>query len=163
AGDDIYFRVGSVNDGANDDVVWSPTITYTKIAGVADADVPNLPADVNGLSQVAYVAADDFTLSGRPDTMVFMPYQGPARFSATGSMAWSTGTATTRDAELTFAPTAASPAGTAIVTVKTRQGVVARATVTVPASPLGLPVTVTADLNAALQGNTDYWFDVSTR
>ncbi|HSB85974.1 MAG TPA: SpvB/TcaC N-terminal domain-containing protein, partial [Ilumatobacteraceae bacterium] len=281
AGDDIYFRVGSVNDGANDDVDWSPTITYTKIEGVADADVPNLPTDVNGLSQITYVAADDFTLSGRPDTLVFMPFQGTVHFSATigklattddvkvvlthngvpttlatltaasagqtvvsadvnvaapvpppdantpgsqdslsvklvsdtpidlhaidwnpaiaytsgvdrdgnplpdpsainfdmtpeieqypnssphsVSMPWSTGTATTRDAHLTFAPNAASPSGAAIVTVKTRNGVVARAPVTVPASPLGLPVSADADLNVALQANTDYWFDVTIR
>jgi len=78
-------------------------------------------------------------------------------------MPWQTGTATTRDAHLTFDPDADSKAGTAIVTVKTRTGVVARASVTVPASLLGLPVTADADLNVALQANTDYWFDVSVR
>ena len=284
AGSNIYFRVGSVNNGANDDVAWSPTITYTKIDGVADDDVPNLPADVNGLSQIIYSAQDDFTLSGRPDTLVFMPFKGTVRFSATVdklatsddlrvvlthngvaavlatlpaasvgqtvvtadvavaapvpppddkspgsqdsltvklvsdspvdlhavrwnpsiaytqafekggvtqkdlaahplifnmtpeveqyphsspaavSTPWTTGQATTRDAHLTFATDpAGSPAGTAVVTVKTRTGVVARAVVNLPGSVLGLPVSVDADLNAALEANTDYWFDVSIR
>src|SRR6185437_12869448 len=35
-GDVLYFRVGSVNDGANDEVIWSPTITYSAIDGVSD-------------------------------------------------------------------------------------------------------------------------------
>jgi RHS repeat-associated protein len=81
AGDNIYFRVGSVSDGANDRVSWSPTITYSKIDGVADAST--VPADVNGLSQTKYVAKDDFTLSGRPQTLVMMPYAGTIHFSAT--------------------------------------------------------------------------------
>ena len=282
AGDNIYFRVGSLNDGANDDVDWSPTISYTAIDGVAD--ISTVPLDVNGLSQVAYVAADDFTVSGRPDTLVFMPFQGTVHFSATidklattddvrvvllhngnpvpvandflaasftgqqivtadfnvaapvlppdentpgtqdsltvklvtdspidlhaitwdpaiaytsgvdgdgnplpnpgaiyfamtpeieqypgsspasPSQPWRTSAATTRDAHLTFATDPlSSPAGTAIVTVKTSSGVVARATVNVPASLLGVPVTADADLNVALQADTDYWFDVSIR
>ncbi len=81
AGDRIYFRAGSVNDGANDEVAWSPTITYTAIDGVAD--ITTVPADVNGLSQTTYVATNDFTLSGRPDTLVFMPFKGTVHFSAT--------------------------------------------------------------------------------
>jgi hypothetical protein len=81
AGDDIYFRVGAVNDGSNDDVDWTPKITYTAIDGVSD--INTVPLDVNGLSQVEYVAADDFTLSGRPGTLVFMPFEGTVHFSAT--------------------------------------------------------------------------------
>ena len=81
AGDDIYFRVGSVNNGANDDVEWSPTITYTAIDGVTD--MSTVPTDVNGLSQTTYVAGDDFVLSGRPDTLVIMPFGGTVHFSAT--------------------------------------------------------------------------------
>ena len=88
AGDHIYFRLGSVNEGVNDDIDWSPTITYTAIDGVTDADsdgdlANDVPLDVNGLSQIEYVAADDFTLSGRPDTLVFMPFRGTVHFSAT--------------------------------------------------------------------------------
>ncbi len=284
AGDDIYFRVGSVNNGANDEVEWNPTITYTAIDGVAD--ISTVPTDVNGLSQTTYVAGDDFVLSGRPDTLVFMPFQGTVHFSATidktkattddvrvvllhngspvaianGSFAasftgqrtvtadfnvaapvqptdpnvkgtqdsvtvklvtdtpidlkaidwnpriaytsaigkdgqpkdlvkgpvrfdmtpeieqyphsapaavslpWTTGSATTRDAHVTFNRAADSPAGVAIVAVKTRNGVVARQSVSIPASPvIGVPYETDVDLNASLQANTDYWFDVTIR
>ena len=47
------------------------------------ADITTVPTDVNGLSQTEYVASDDFVLSGRPDTLVFMPYRGTVHFSAT--------------------------------------------------------------------------------
>ena len=284
AGDQIYFRVGSIDDGAKDDVTWSPTITYTKVDGIADADVPGLPTDVNGLSQVIYVAAADFTLSGRPDTMVFMPYQGVVHFSATidklattddvdvvlthngvattlmtlnddstghtvlsadidvaapvpppddntpgsqdslsvklvsdspidlhaidwnpsiqytsgvqgdalhtplpnpaaikfdmtpeieqypntnpatVSMPWNSGSsAGSRDAKVKLGSALFNPGGTAVVTVKTRQGVVASAPITVPAASFGGDVSATADLNFTPQANTDYWFDVSIR
>ena len=81
AGDDLYFRVGSVSDGANDRVTWSPTITYSAINGVAD--LTTVGPDVNGLSQTTYVAKDDFTLSGRPGTLVMLPYAGTIHFAAT--------------------------------------------------------------------------------
>jgi len=81
AGDQFYFRAGSVNDGANDGVLWSPTITYSAIDGVSD--VTTVVTDVNGLSQTTYAAHDDFVLSGRPDTLVFMPFRGTVHFSAT--------------------------------------------------------------------------------
>jgi RHS repeat-associated protein len=296
AGDDIYFRLGSVNEGINDDVDWSPTVTYTAITGVDPGDLPNLATDVNGLSQTEFVAADDFTLSGRPDTMVFMPFEGSVNFSATihklattddvtvvlththkvagvvtetdyilgtllaadttpvgtgmpvsqnvtvaapvqpteddpdldpfqdslsvkivtdtpidlhaiswdpsihynsgvrdgeplddpetiafkmtpeieqyphrspttVSLPFATGTATSsRDARVTFNTFGpSSPAGTAIVTVKTRDGVVARDTVDVPGSIFGLQVSADADLNVVLEADTDYWFDVTIR
>ncbi|WP_154402237.1 SpvB/TcaC N-terminal domain-containing protein [Ornithinimicrobium cavernae] len=79
AGDPVYFRLGSVNDGANDEVEWSPTITYTAIA---DHDVATLPTDVNGLSQTTFALAEDFTLAGRPDSGVVMPYTGEVEFTA---------------------------------------------------------------------------------
>src|SRR5207302_8436971 len=81
AGDELYFRVGSVNDGANDGVLWSPRIAYSAIDGVSD--ITTVLTDVNGLSQTNYAAADDFVLSGRPDTTVFMPDTGTVHFSAT--------------------------------------------------------------------------------
>ncbi len=93
AGDRVYFRVGSIDDGARDEVVWSPTVTYTEIDGGAvvdedsvdpvPQDVTEVPLDVNGLSQTVYALADDFTLSGRPNTRVVMPYDGTVRFTAT--------------------------------------------------------------------------------
>ena len=92
-GDRVYFRVGSIDNGAHDEVAWSPEITYTEIDGdaVVDEDsvdpVPDdtteIPLDVNGLSQTIYDAAADFTLAGRPNTRVVMPYDGTMRFSAT--------------------------------------------------------------------------------
>jgi RHS repeat-associated protein len=286
AGTRIYFRVGSVNNGANDDVTWSPTITYTAIDGVSD--LSTLPLDVNGLSQVTYVAADDFTLSGRPDTLVFMPFKGTVHFTAhidkavttddvqvqllhngvpvtvtggtlaasfagpvdveatfdvaapvqpsdgskgtqdsltvklitdspinlqaitwnptiqytvafekdgvtpkdlvahplsfvmtpeieqypnsasvnasTGaSLPWTTSSDTTRDAHVVFSRAAKTPAGTAIITVKTRDGVIARKSFDISAAPLGGDFSADVDLNADLKANTDYWFDINIR
>ncbi|MFF2275959.1 SpvB/TcaC N-terminal domain-containing protein [Agromyces sp. NPDC058126] len=93
AGDRVYFRVGSIDDGAHDEVAWAPTVTYTEIGGDAVVDegsvdpVPDgtteVPLDVNGLSQTIYSIADDFTLAGRPNTRVVMPYDGTVRFTAT--------------------------------------------------------------------------------
>ncbi|MCD5345786.1 SpvB/TcaC N-terminal domain-containing protein [Agromyces sp. S2-1-8] len=93
AGDRVYFRVGSIDDGAHDEVAWAPTVTYTAIGGDAVVDegsvdpVPDdtveVPLDVNGLSQTVYSIADDFTLAGRPNTRVVMPYDGTVRFTAT--------------------------------------------------------------------------------
>ncbi|SIN86106.1 toxin TcdB middle/N-terminal domain-containing protein [Agromyces cerinus] len=92
-GDRVYFRVGSLDNGANDEVAWSPQVVYTAIDGAAVVDegsvdpVPDdtteIPLDVNGLSQTSYNAAADFTLSGRPNTRVVMPYDGTVRFTAT--------------------------------------------------------------------------------
>lgn len=283
AGDAIYFRVGSVNDGANDEVVWSPTITYSAIVGVAD--MSKVPTDVNGLSQTKYVAKDDFVVSGRPDTLVFMPFRGRVRFSATidkqktttdnvklvllhngspvavtnaawsagfvgtrtvtadfdvaapvqptdpnvqgtqdsltvklvtdtpidltaiawnatiaytsafdkdgnpkdltrgpisfkmtpeveqypyrsrtsVSLPWRTASATTRNARVTFSMSSGSPGGPAVVVVKTRTGVISRRTVNLPAAPIGGSFAANVGLNAALQANTDYWFDVTIR
>lgn len=71
AGQALYFRVGSVDDGAGDQVLWDPTITYTSLSA---------PLDVNGLSQTVYSASDDFTLAGRPGSIIYMPLQGTVRF-----------------------------------------------------------------------------------
>jgi RHS repeat-associated protein len=70
-GDDIYFRVQSVNDGRFDRVRWSPDITYIS--------VPSL-IDVNGLDVYRYDAAEDFVLAGREDIDVPMPITGTVRF-----------------------------------------------------------------------------------
>lgn len=72
-GDVIYFRLGSVDDGVNDRVTWNPTVNYLDVSG---------PADVNGLSQTTFVASTDFTLAGRPHTVVIMPLDGSVRFTA---------------------------------------------------------------------------------
>lgn len=94
AGDRVYFRVGSGDNGAHDEVAWSPTVTYTAIgddAVVDEGSVPpplpantiEVPLDVNGLSQTVYDLGDDFTLAGRPNTRVVMPYDGTVQFTAT--------------------------------------------------------------------------------
>ncbi|MEV0382548.1 SpvB/TcaC N-terminal domain-containing protein [Nonomuraea sp. NPDC050643] len=54
-GQHLYFRVGSVMDGADDRVTWDPKITYTGLTG----------ADANGLPVSTYQASEDFTLAGR--------------------------------------------------------------------------------------------------
>jgi len=288
AGTNIYFRVGSVNNGGNDEVTWSPSITYTAIDGVDD--LASVPTDVNGLSQTSFVAADDFTLSGRPDSLVMMPFKGTVRFTATIakqptsdevrvqllhngavvpgsnltiaaadgsshdvdvsfdvaapvqssdpavvptqdtvtvkllsdspidlqaiswnptltytsafeadgvtprpvvrgdgspsiqitlnpeieqypssnttsiSLPWVTPVPTMGDAAMTFNLGPQNQGGTAIVTVKDRSGVVAKTAVTIaPAVIPGTPISVVADLNALLQKDTEYWFDVNVR
>jgi RHS repeat-associated protein len=59
-GDHLYFRVGSVLDGAADQVSWNPRITYANLPETADA---------NGLSLNSYTASEDFTLAGRAATV----------------------------------------------------------------------------------------------
>lgn len=81
AGDRLYFRVGSLNDGANDQVIWNPAITYTAISGVTA--LSTLPADENGLDRATYRSSADFTVSGRPGGFVQMPYGGSVRFVGT--------------------------------------------------------------------------------
>lgn len=71
----LYFRVGSVDDGAEDLLRWEPVVTYTSLG------TPG--GDANGLSQTEYAAAEDFTLAGRPDTPVLMPLAGTVRVEGT--------------------------------------------------------------------------------
>ena len=108
AGDRIYFRVGSINDGTNDQVNWAPTITYTAITGVAD--MSTVPLDQNGLSQKVYGASADFTLAGRPSSKVLMPVQGTTRFQATVHKT----KVTTDDLNLTLKHNGLAVAGSAI-------------------------------------------------
>lgn len=86
-GDRIYFRLGAIEDGVADSVEWAPTIAYTGVSWGTDA---------NGLSQTTYVAGDDFTLAGRPDDTVAMPFDGTVQVHA----AITIGTALTDDVEL---------------------------------------------------------------
>lgn len=64
-GDRLYFRVGSVFDGAGDNVAWDPTITYTGFEAT----------DANGLPLHTYTASKDFTLAGRAGS-VDVPVDG---------------------------------------------------------------------------------------
>ncbi|MFI6503961.1 SpvB/TcaC N-terminal domain-containing protein [Nonomuraea typhae] len=65
-GQHLYFRVGSVHDGAADRVTWNPAVRYTSLPEAADA---------NGQSLTSYIAAGDFTLAGRAAT-VTVPRDG---------------------------------------------------------------------------------------
>ncbi|MFC5826052.1 SpvB/TcaC N-terminal domain-containing protein [Nonomuraea insulae] len=65
-GEQLYFRVGSVMDGAADRVTWDPKIAYTGLPETADA---------SGLSLTSYTASEDFTLAGRAAT-VSVPRDG---------------------------------------------------------------------------------------
>ncbi|WP_105970589.1 SpvB/TcaC N-terminal domain-containing protein [Streptomyces geranii] len=69
-GDQLYFRVGSVFDGAADQVAWDPAITYTGFAAT----------DANGLALHAYRASGDFTLAGRAGS-IEAPVAGTLRLT----------------------------------------------------------------------------------
>lgn len=81
AGDRLYFRLNSLDDGVGDEVTWAPVIRYASVDGFDDA--ADVPLDVNGLSQVEFDSAQDFTLSGRPGTAVAMPFGGDVQFTGT--------------------------------------------------------------------------------
>ncbi|MGW0570348.1 SpvB/TcaC N-terminal domain-containing protein [Streptomyces tauricus] len=69
-GDQLYFRVGSVFDGAADQVAWDPAIAYTGFEA----------SDANGLPLHAYRASEDFTLTGRAGS-VEAPAAGTLRLT----------------------------------------------------------------------------------
>ncbi|MHC4177663.1 MAG: toxin TcdB middle/N-terminal domain-containing protein, partial [Planctomycetota bacterium] len=66
-GDDIYFRMGSIDDGASDEVAWDPLIVYTDIPSALDA---------NGLDVSRFQASEDFTLAGWTDIVTAVPLDG---------------------------------------------------------------------------------------
>ncbi|HEY6504550.1 MAG TPA: SpvB/TcaC N-terminal domain-containing protein [Chitinophagaceae bacterium] len=70
-GDQLYFRVQSVYDGAYDQVSWNPRITYT-------AHVPGLD-DANGFAVYDFTASSDF-LATAPMSLG-MPINGEIRIS----------------------------------------------------------------------------------
>jgi RHS repeat-associated protein len=71
-GDRIYFRVQSVLDGVNDEVVWDPELRYSGAGTRKDA---------NGLDPFVFQASADFVLAGHRDTRVVMPLAGTVRLS----------------------------------------------------------------------------------
>ncbi|HUZ01157.1 MAG TPA: SpvB/TcaC N-terminal domain-containing protein [Thermomicrobiaceae bacterium] len=75
AGDRIYFRVESGFDGKYDQVNWDPSVTYTGVTAVTDAD---------GLNVYSFDATKDFTLAGRQHITVTMPFDGT--ISITGAL-----------------------------------------------------------------------------
>jgi hypothetical protein len=74
AGDRIYFRVQSGNDGTGDQVSWDPVISY-------QGETP--ATDVNGLPVHTYQASKDFTLAGRPGAVIQAPLDGTVQVSGT--------------------------------------------------------------------------------
>jgi len=73
-GDDIYFRVQSLDDGAGDQVDWDPVVNYLNVPPMTDPG----RLDVNSRDVYSYKASDDFTLGGRPGIFVAMPFDGVA-------------------------------------------------------------------------------------
>ncbi|HEX8095833.1 SpvB/TcaC N-terminal domain-containing protein, partial [Jatrophihabitans sp.] len=76
-GDRLYFRVGSQQNGAYDQVSWNPVIQYTSSTGTAKSANP----DINGLDAYRYQASQDFTLAGRSGTRVRAPLNGTVRLT----------------------------------------------------------------------------------
>jgi RHS repeat-associated protein len=79
AGQRLYFRVNSRNDGAFDTVAFDPTITYTTVDGAA---VDPATLDENGLTVFATTASADYSYGGRP-LPVSVPTTGTATLSGT--------------------------------------------------------------------------------
>lgn len=70
-GDRVYFRVQSRFDGAYDQVLWNPTITYRNV----DQEEP----DANGKKNYVYNSAEDFILAS--NQVVSMPKDGTIQIS----------------------------------------------------------------------------------
>lgn len=77
AGDRIYFRVQSVLDGANDQVSWSPTITYLTMPAPLTTD----SRDANEQQLSRYQASEDFILSAKQE--VGLPLNGEVQIEGT--------------------------------------------------------------------------------
>ncbi|MCP4542719.1 MAG: hypothetical protein GY832_36820 [Chloroflexi bacterium] len=81
AGDRIYFRVQSLDDGASDAVSWDPLITYDGTSATLDA---------NGLDVYSYQASEDFTLAGRTGMVTSMPVTGVVQLTGDFNKAFKT-------------------------------------------------------------------------
>jgi hypothetical protein len=79
AGQRLYFRVDSINDGAFDTVSFDPTITYRTVNGAA---VDPTTLDENGLPVFATTASADYAYGGR-SLPVVAPAAGTATLSGT--------------------------------------------------------------------------------
>ena len=79
AGQRLYFRLNSRNDGAFDTVSFDPTITYTTVDGAA---VDPATLDENGLPVFATTASADYSYGGRP-LPTLVPATGTATLSGT--------------------------------------------------------------------------------
>lgn len=72
AGDRLYFRVQSVLDGAYDQVLWNPRISYL--------DIP-ATTDVNFLDPTTYEASEDFIFAGRRGVYAQTPFTGTVQLT----------------------------------------------------------------------------------
>jgi Salmonella virulence plasmid 65kDa B protein/Insecticide toxin TcdB middle/N-terminal region len=79
AGQRLYFRVNSRNDGAFDTVSFDPTIAYTAVNGAA---VDPTTLDESGLPVFVTTASTDFAFAGRP-MPVNVPVSGTATITGT--------------------------------------------------------------------------------
>ena len=145
AGDRVYFRVGSRNDGANDQVSWSPTISYSAIAGVPD--VAQLPPDENGLNRAAYSSSADFTTTGRPGNWLEMPYGGSVHLVGTVSKT----AATTDDLHLVLTRNGVVVPGSAVTIPAASVG---DTPIAVPAFDVDPPITTTSNANPPVTTTT---------
>lgn len=81
AGQPVWFRVHVIDNAADDEVSWDPTITYTDLAGgVAAGDAS---PDANGRSQVVFDSSDDFTLFGRTGARTSLTEPGETTIDVT--------------------------------------------------------------------------------
>jgi RHS repeat-associated protein len=71
-GDRIYFRIHSRFDGRHDEVDWDPAIAYLGAPSTTD---------VNLLEPRRFRASEDFTMAGRRDIDVELPFTGRVRLS----------------------------------------------------------------------------------
>lgn len=67
AGDFIYFRVHAGFDGQDDRVLWAPVLEYIDLSAGMDE---------NGLDVHRFSSAADFTLAGRSQAAVTLPFRG---------------------------------------------------------------------------------------
>ncbi|HPL18609.1 MAG TPA: SpvB/TcaC N-terminal domain-containing protein, partial [Spirochaetota bacterium] len=72
-GDEICFRVNSINDGAYDIVLWDPVIEYQGV----DTELH----DENGLPVNRYQASEDFNLAGESERSFTVPFNGSVRMT----------------------------------------------------------------------------------
>lgn len=73
AGDRLYFRAQSVQNGACDEVAWDPVIVYRNGRALTD---------VNLLDPYRYSVSEDFVLAGRRGARVWMPADGTVRLES---------------------------------------------------------------------------------
>jgi RHS repeat-associated protein len=82
AGDRIYFRVNSINDGAFDAVEFDATITYIELNSPPPGGLDINQVDENDMPQFIYNAAADFAFGGRALPFI-VPFDGTATLAGT--------------------------------------------------------------------------------